>query len=68
MAEVFGAAPQFRFVARGHRAGEDIYAAFGQTAGGRYLIGFFVHRRDGRALILSARDMTDSERRRHERG
>ena len=30
---------------------------------GRYLIVFFVYKRNGRALIISARDMTKSERR-----
>ena len=29
---------------------------------------FFVHKRNGRALALSARDMTRAERRRHGRG
>jgi uncharacterized protein len=67
VAEVFGGAPHFRSVEKGHRAGENVYAALGQTDGGRYLIVFFVHRRDGRAVILSARDMTDSERRRYGR-
>lgn len=67
VAEVFGGAPHFRLVEKGHRAGENVYAALGQTDGGRYLIVFFVHRRDGRAVILSARDMTDSERRRYGR-
>lgn len=57
----------FRFVERGHRAGEDVYAALGQTDGGRYLIVFFVHKGDGRALIVSARDMTPAERRRYGR-
>jgi len=36
-----------------------------QTDAGRYLTIFFVHKKDNRALILSARDMTDSERRGH---
>lgn len=33
--------------------------------GGRYLIVFFVHKRSRHALILSAREMTDSERKRY---
>jgi len=40
-----------------------MYAAFGQTDEGRYLIVFFIYKRDGRALIISARDMDDSEKR-----
>jgi len=59
--------PHFRFVEKGHRSGEDVYAAMGQTDGGRYLIIFFVYRKDKRALILSARDMTQSERKRYEK-
>ena len=58
--------PLFRFVEKGHRPGENVYAALGQTESGRYLIVFFVRKRDGRAIILSARDMTRSERKRYE--
>ncbi len=39
---------------------------WGQTEGGRYLIVFFVYKRDKSALILSAREMTQGERRRYE--
>ena len=59
--------PYFRFVEKGHRSGENVYAAMGQTEGGRYLIVFFVWKTDKRALILSARDMTRAERRLHEK-
>lgn len=61
--EVFADSPQFRFVEKGHRSGENVYFALGQTIGGRYLIVFFIHKKDSRALILSARDMTRKERR-----
>lgn len=61
--EVFEGYAYFRFVERGHRKGENVYAALGQTLGGRYLIVFFVLKQDKRALILSAREMTQSERR-----
>lgn len=57
--------PQFRFVERGHRPGENVYLALSQTDAGRYLIIFFVHKVDRRALILSARDMTRTERRQY---
>jgi uncharacterized DUF497 family protein len=63
--EVFGNSPRFRFVEKGHRRGENVYAALGRTDAGRYLIIFFVHKKDGRALTVSARDMTDAERRRY---
>jgi len=65
--EIFNNRPKFRFVEKGHRPGENVYFAAGQTEGGRYLIIFFVYKQDKRALILSARDMTRSERKRYER-
>lgn len=65
--EVFFNRPRYRFVERGYRAGEDVYAATGQTDAGRYTIVFFILKEDGSALILSARDMDGRERRRHER-
>jgi uncharacterized DUF497 family protein len=65
--EVLAKRPRFFFVEKGHRVGEDLYAALGQTDAGRYLIVFFIYTKDRRALILSARNMTDSERNRYER-
>ena len=65
--EVFDNSPYFRFVENGHCEGENVYAAFGQTNGGRYLIVFFVYKQNRHALIVSARDMTTSERRQYER-
>jgi uncharacterized protein len=65
--EVLSNLPRFFFVEKGHRRGENVYAALGQTDAGRCLIVFFVRTKDGRALILSARDMTDAERTRYER-
>lgn len=60
-------APQFRFVEKGHRTGENVYLALARSDVGRYLIIFFVYKLDRRALILSARDMTRTERRQYER-
>jgi len=65
--EVFFNNPRYRFVESGHRIGEDVYSAGGQTDAGRYLIVFFIYKGDNTALILSARDMDAAERRRHER-
>jgi uncharacterized DUF497 family protein len=59
--------PRYRFVEKGHRKDENVYAAFGQTDAGRYLVCFFVYKKDNRALVLSARDMTDTERKRYGR-
>lgn len=60
--EVLSSKPHFRFVEKGHRSGEDVYATLGRSHSGRYIIVFFVHKTDKRALILSARDMTKTER------
>ena len=60
--------PRIRFGEKGRTPGEDVYAAFGQTFGGRYLAVFFVHKLDtATAIIISARDMTTSERKRYGR-
>ena len=42
---------------------EHVYAAYGQTESGRYLIVFFAHKGRGSALPISARDMTIGEKR-----
>ena len=57
----------FRYVENGHRRGENVYAALGQTEAGRYLIVFFIHKPDYRILVLTARDMTGPERKRYEK-
>jgi len=62
--EIFLNNSKFRFVEKGHRKDENVYAVFGQTDAGRYLSYYFVYKKDNRALILSARDMTDAERKR----
>lgn len=65
--ETFFDDPRYRFVERGNRAGEDVYSESGQTDAGRYLIVFFIYKAGNIALILSARDMDNKERRRYER-
>ncbi|MBI5970633.1 MAG: BrnT family toxin [Deltaproteobacteria bacterium] len=65
--EILSNKPLFKFVEKGHRPGEDVYAAMGKADGGRRLIVFFVRKPDGRALILSGRDMTKAERRQYEK-
>jgi len=64
--EVFASRPYFRLIEKGHRSGENVYAAMGRTDAGRYLIVFFVYKKDRHVLILSTRDMTQAERRRYE--
>ena len=62
--EVFEGRPRIFRGPKGHYAGEDVYYAMGQTMEGRYLFVIYIKKLDGRALILSARDMTARERRR----
>ena len=55
--------PRIRFAEKGHIEHEDVYAAFGQTFGGRYLAVFFVFKPgNNTAIIISARDMSQRER------
>ena len=42
----------FRFVEKGHRRGENVYSAMGQTSAGRYLVVFFVREKTQQALIV----------------
>ena len=64
--EIFIQSPKIRFVEKGYRKNENVYAALGQTYAGRYLIVFFVYKQNENALILSARDMDNAERRRYQ--
>lgn len=58
--------PRIRFAEKGHQPGEDVYAAFGRTFSGRYLIVFFVYKPEAHAaVIISGRDMTRKEQRQY---
>ncbi len=61
--EVFENKPRVERLERGHRPGEDLYVAFGQTDAGRYLAIFFIHKKNGKALLNTAGDMVKKERR-----
>jgi uncharacterized protein len=63
--EVLENSPKFIFKEKGYKEGEDVYAAFGRTLTGRFLSLFFVYTQDKRAIIVSARDMTDKERKKY---
>jgi hypothetical protein len=65
--ELFLGNPKFRFVEKGDREDEDVYMALGQTDGGRYLIVLFIYKKTKEALILSARDMAQKERKLYDR-
>ena len=45
--------------------GEDLYNALGQTESGRYLSVFFIKKLGNKALIVTARDMNNKERKRY---
>ena len=60
--ELLAGKPKFRFVEKGEREGENVYMALGQTEAGRYLTVLFIYKKTKDALILSARDMADKER------
>ncbi|MBI3246572.1 MAG: BrnT family toxin [Deltaproteobacteria bacterium] len=57
--------PQYRKVQKGHVPGENLYAAYGQTLMGRYLVIFFVYKLTHEALIISARTMDAKEKRQY---
>lgn len=61
--EVLFSQPHIRLEEKGHVKGENLYVAYGQTVAGRYLIVFFIHKRQSVAMPISSRDMTASERR-----
>ncbi len=45
------------------RTGEDKYIAYGVSEEGRYLFMIFVMKGSGRVRVISARDMTEKEKR-----
>ena len=61
--EVLFSGPHVRRLEKGKVKGEHLYVAYGQTSAGRYLVVFFIRKPRGAALPISARDMTDAERR-----
>jgi len=65
--EILNTSSHYRFIEKGYHLGENAYTSMGQKDSGRYLVVFFIHKKGNRALILSARDMTLAERKRHEK-
>lgn len=56
--------PRIRFAEKGNTVGNDVYAAFGQAFGGRYLVVYFIYKpTTSTAIIISARNMSRKERR-----
>jgi hypothetical protein len=50
---------------KGKVEGEHLYNALGKTEAGRFLSVFFVRKLGNKALIVTARDMNTSERKRY---
>jgi uncharacterized DUF497 family protein len=65
--EVLNNHPKFKFVEKGYKRNEDIYAALGQSLSGRYLIVFFICKENNKIIVVSARDMTKNERKLYEK-
>jgi hypothetical protein len=63
--EVLSGKPTIRKVQKGDVKGENLYIAFGKTNGGRQLSVLFVRKKEQRALVISARDMTGKERKKY---
>lgn len=63
--QVFLDKPRYRFIENGRYGDEHLYLALGITDSGRYLAVYFVYKKNKKALIISARDMTEAERRKY---
>lgn len=61
--DVLRSKPLIRKISKGRVKGEDVYAAYGRFAAGRYLVVFYIRKKTGALLPISARDMDDAERR-----
>jgi hypothetical protein len=60
--QVLNNRPRIQRIERGTLEGEDLYRATGQTDAGRFLVVFFVYKGRGRALVISAREVSSRER------
>ena len=60
--QVFHNRPRIQFVESGDVEGEDMYRALGRADDGRYLAAFFVYKGENTALVISAREMSQRER------
>ena len=66
--ELFSGNPLIRRLENGRVKGEDLFIAFGTTIPGRYLTVLFVRKMEKRALVISAREMSKSERKSYGKG
>jgi len=63
--QALGNKPKIRFHQRGKVKNEHLYIALSRTNAGRYVAIFFIHKLSQKTLIISARDMDESERKRY---
>lgn len=61
--QVLFSKPHVRLAEKGRMKGEDLYAAYGQTLAGRYVLILYIRKRRAAAMPITARDMTKAERR-----
>jgi len=61
----FSKNPSIQRLEGGNVKSEDLFVSSGRTNTGRYLSVLFVRKKDRRALVISARDMTKRERKRY---
>jgi len=60
---LFEGKPVFRKIEKGRlNNNENFYRALGQTDSGRYIAVFFIYKTTREALVISARDMSERER------
>lgn len=60
--EVLFSEALFRLAEKGRIKGENLYAVYGKTSAGRYLIVLLIRKQGNIGVPISARDMTDRER------
>lgn len=65
---LFKGKPIFSKIEKGRIKGENLYRALGQIHSGRYLTVYFIYKKTNEALVISARDMSERERRYYARG
>lgn len=63
--QVFLDKPRYRFIEKGKHEEEHLYLVLGVTDSGRYLAIYFIYKKNKKALIITARDMTETERKKY---
>jgi len=63
--QVFLNEPRYRFIEKGKYRDEHLYLALGTADSGRYLAVYFLYKNNKEAFIVTARDMTEKERKKY---